>query len=60
MTESYTSDRNKLRMIFKQLKNIFGEFPEKSIIVLATKRNDANPKMAKKRRKSILKVMEEF
>ena len=40
VTESFKSDTLNLKPVFKQIKNILGYFPAKSIIVLATKKND--------------------
>ena len=53
VTESYFSNVLSLPPLFSQITNIFGHFPEDSIIVLGTKRNEVKDNLANRRLKQI-------
>lgn len=49
ITESIKSDILSLRVIFQQIRTIFGYLPLESIVVLGTKRNDCSKVFGEKR-----------
>ena len=60
MTESVKSDVLSLPIIFQQIKNILGQFPAASIVVLGTKKNDCNKVFAEKRTAMIRKTLADY
>ena len=50
VTESFMSDLINLQPIFQQIKNILGNFPKDSIIILGTKKNAINGAYSKIKR----------